>query len=309
VLLVGACSNSPGGSDSASINSEIGGNGGALAPDAPAAGRATGSYDAAGQVAGGSIRGSGHVAAGADSIALFDSGYKIRTARMTVAVRGAENVAAKATEAGDIAVGAGGEVDADNRTSGPQASASLTLRVPPETLPDTLTALSKLGVEKSRTSSTTDVTQKVADVNSRVESAQQSIARLRLLFGHATKIGAIIQLESELNSREADLESLQAQQRSLARQTSMATVSLTLITAPKPATKPVADKDDDNGFVGGLKRGWDGFTGAAAWVAEAVGTVLPFLLLLLVLAVGARWAWPKLPRRTAAPAPAPIPAE
>jgi hypothetical protein len=306
VLLVGACSHSSGNAGSAADRAVIPANGEALAPVPAAPSKATGGYGSALDGAGELSSGGGNRAPSDVDSVLLDSGYKIRTARMTVAIRGAGNVAAKATEAGDIAVGAGGEVDSDNRTTGPHAAASLVLRVPPEALPDTLTALSDLGVEKSRSSTTTDVTQKVADVNSRVESAQQSIARLRVLFAHATKIGAIIQLESELNSREADLESLQAQQRSLARETSMATVTLNLITATKPpAATPKPDKNDDNGFVGGLKRGWDGFTSAAAWVAEAVGTLLPFIALLLVLGFGLRLVWPKLPRRAAPPTPAP----
>src|SRR6201999_993676 len=139
----------------------------------------------------------------------------------------------------DITEQVGGEVDADDRTSGRHATATLQLRVPPASLESVLHELGKLGTEQSRTVSTTDVTQQVADVSSRVISAQQSIARLRTLYGHATKVSDVIEIEGELNTREADLESLEAQQRSLAGETQLATITLRLVTAaaapPPPA--------------------------------------------------------------------------
>jgi hypothetical protein len=306
--MVGACSHSSGSGDSAAGDQLMPAvNGGAMPLPNKAA---VNGYGREQRSAAGVAVAGRHGSPVEASIPLLDDGYKIRTARMTVAVQGARNVSAKATQAGDIAVGAGGEIDADDRTTGPQATASLVLRVPPETLENTLTALSKLGIEQSRSVSTTDVTQKVADVNSRVASAQRSIARLRVLFDHASKIGDIIQLESELNQRESDLESLQAQQRALGRETSMATITLSLITAPKRTAPPKQAHHDNNrtGFVGGLKRGWDGFTRAASWVAQAVGTLLPFLVLLLLIGLGLRLIWPRLAHRTR-PAPAPVPSD
>ena len=88
----------------------------------------------------------------------------------------------------------------------------------------------------------------------------------------------------------------------------MATITLNLFTATKaaPAPKP-KDDDDDSGFVGGVKRGWDGFTGAAAWVAEAVGTLLPFLVLLLLLGIALRVFGARLPRLPRRNTPTPIP--
>jgi hypothetical protein len=234
---------------------------------------------------------------------------KIRTAQLTVAVARAAQVGGVADQAAQITIGVGGEVDADDRTSGPAATAEMQLRVPPAQLRPVLDQLAALGKEKSRSLSTTDVSEKVADVDSRVASARDAIARLRALYSSATKIGEIITVEGELSGREADLESLEAQQRTLARQTAMAVITLTLQTAPKPAVvKPHTSHKHYTGFVGGLRRGWDGFVDAANGVAIAFGTLLPFLVLILALAVGGRFAWRRFPHRTA-PAPAPAPAE
>jgi hypothetical protein len=89
----------------------------------------------------------------------------------------------------------------------------------------------------------------------------------------------------------------------------MATISLDLQTAAKvvapPKPKP---KHHENGFVTALKRGWDGFTAAASWIARAIATLLPFIVLLLVIGFALRILWPRLPHRTRA-APAPTPSE
>lgn len=222
---------------------------------------------------------------------------KIRTAELTVAIRGAERVATKADAAGDIATRAGGEIDADDRTAGASATATLRLRIPPEQLRATLRVLARLGKERSREMSTADVTARVADVDSRVASARGSIARLRALYASAKRVSDVIAVEGELSSRQAELESLEAAQRTLSRQTSMATVTLYLQTADTQATSP----KKRNGFLGGLERGWDGFVAAASWVATAAGTVLPFLVLVLVLGLAARLLGVRLPGRDRGP--------
>lgn len=251
----------------------------------------------------------------ASGVPVVDDGSaKIRTARMTVAVRRHQDVPQQADAADAIALRAGGEIDSDDRTTGTGATASLALRVPPEQLQPVLTALGKLGTERSRSSSTTDVTEQVADVTSRLASSRESIARLRELYTGAHKVADVIAVESELSSREADLESLEAQQRSLAKQTAMASVSLNLETASTHAPPP-KKRPSTAGFVGGLRRGWDGFVAAASWVAAAVGTLLPFLFVLFVLALAARLLGLRVPMRGlgrrgggGAP-PAPVPSE
>jgi hypothetical protein len=272
VLALGACSHE-GGSSSGSASRD-------LAPNAAAAPAKVAGAEAAGGATGST-----------PATLLGDTGVKIRTAELTVDIRGAANVAARADEAEDITARAGGEVDSDDRTTGTYANATLQLRVPPETLSTTLRALSKLGTEKSRQLSTTDVTEKVADVSSRVASAREAIVTLRTLYSRATKVADVIAVESELASREASLESLEAQQRSLARQTALASITLTLAPAPRAKAVVAPAKKHRGGFLGGLGRGWDGFTATAAWLATALGTLLPFLLLLVVLGLAGRFAW------------------
>lgn len=228
---------------------------------------------------------------------------EIRTAEITVAVRGAQHVAQQADEADAIAAREGGEITRDDRSSGKEASATVVLRVPPKALETTLDALAKLGIERSRQLSTVDVTQRVADVASRVASAQAAIAQLRVLYRQASRVSDVIDVERQLASREADLESLQARQRALADETSLATITLQLVTAPKAA--PLHKHDHHRGgFVGGLERGWHGFVAAVSWLAVAFGTLLPFLLVLAAAGIAAWWLRRRLRRHVNAP-PAP----
>ncbi|HEY2297550.1 MAG TPA: DUF4349 domain-containing protein [Jatrophihabitans sp.] len=299
---IGACTASGGGGGSApaanhAAHGAVGGRAGASATPVPSPPRT-----AAGSSAGGTSYGG---RAGFASVEIGTA--KIRIASMTVQVKRDTTVAQQANSAEAITIGAGGEVDADDRSSGPDASATLVLRVPPEQLTATLTQLSKLGDEKSRRLSTQDVTSKVADVNSRVASAQGAIARLRVLYRHARKIADVINIESELAQRESDLESLQAQQRALAAETSTAAITLTLTTPPKIVKKnlpPPVKKHDEGGFLGGLHNGWHAFVTGAKAVATAVGALLPFAVLLLVLGLAARLLWPRIrPTRRTAPTP------
>jgi hypothetical protein len=301
VGLLGACTASEGGGGSAGANAgSVPGPGAVAAPPHAAVKGAP----AGGGSGYGGEKQAGPAGSTDGTLANLDLGEaKIRVANMTVQVKHGESVAGKADAAEAIATAVGGEVDSDDRTSGKYPTATLLLRVPPENLTSVLHQLSVLGVEKSRELSTRDVTSKVADVNSRVASARAAINRLRVLYQHAHKVGNVITIEDELNQRESDLESLQAQSRALAAETTTAAITLALTSPPAPAPKPTPKPihHHRSGFVGGLLDGWHAFTKGVSVLATIIGAVLPFAVLLLVLAVLARLLWPRLrpaPRST-----------
>jgi hypothetical protein len=217
----------------------------------------------------------------------------IRTAEMTVRV---DDVAARARQAQDHARSAGGSVAGDDRSgSGEQARADLVLKVLPGRLDGVLDQLGALGEETQRRSSTENVTEQVADVESRVATMQASIARIRAILSRATRIGDVVSVEGELSRRVTELESLQARQRALAGQVGMATVTLHLVARGGPAAA------DRGAFLGGLQDGWSAFTRTLGWLLAALGAVLPFLLVAVPLLAAARW----YVRRQRRPQPAP----
>ncbi len=203
---------------------------------------------------------------------------------MTVRV---PNVEAQAHSAIQIARSHGGDVLADERAgSADHASAQLTLEVPPASFSEVLDRLAKLGEQVSRKSATDDVTQQVADVNSRLESMRASLDRVRALYATAVSIRDVISIESEVAEREADYESLQAQQRGLTKQAAHSIVHLQLVA--KQVVVAHARKHS-TGVLDKFGRGWDAFVATARWTLGAIGTVLPFLVLFGGIGVVALW--------------------
>jgi hypothetical protein len=194
-----------------------------------------------------------------------------------------------------LATGSGGLVAQEQTTEDPRhrgyGQATLTLRVPPADFGHTLAALGDLGRELDRSRSAEDVTTQVADVDSRVRSAQASVARVRTLLSRATTVGEVVRIESELSERESDLESLQAQQKALAGLTELATVSVILVT-PAHHVAPVHPAHHrELGFVAGLRGGWDAFAAAVTVALTVLGAVLPFLVLVLLIGLPALAVW------------------
>lgn len=223
----------------------------------------------------------------------------VKTADMTVRV---PDVEAQARNAIQIARSHGGDVLADERAgSADHASAQLTLEVAPDSFSGVLDRLAGLGEQVSRKSSTDDVTQQVEDVNSRLVSMRASLDRVRALYAKAVSISDVIGIESEVAKREADYESLQAQQRGLTKQAAHSIVHLQLVA--KQVVVAHARKHS-TGVLDKFGRGWDAFVATARWTLGAIGTVLPFLVLFGGLGLVVLW----LVRRRHASAPASVPA-
>jgi hypothetical protein len=116
-------------------------------------------------------------------------------------------------------------------------------------------------------------------------------------MGRARPPRDVVTLEAELGKRQADLEALQAQQRALADQTALATVTVTLTSSQAPVAA-----EESTGFLAGLKAGWSAFTAALVTGLTVIGAVLPFLVVLVPLALLVRW-WVRRGSRRTAPAP------
>lgn len=83
---------------------------------------------------------------------------------------------------------------------------------------------------------------------------------------------------TEISQRQADLESLQARQRSLARQTAFATVTLRIDGGAPAKRRP-------HGFTGGMAAGWRAFTTFIGGLALVLGWALPFLTIAALISL------------------------
>lgn len=177
----------------------------------------------------------------------------------------------------------GGEPAAPGKPKRP-ASANLKLRIPPGAFESFLARVEKIGTVLERTTTGDDVTDQVVDVRSRIASARKSVERVRILMDRATTLRDVVALESEVSSREAELEALLARQSSLKKRTDLASVTVHLQSTDAPAPPPAPVEKTQQGFTAGLDDGWDAFTGSATALATVLGALLPFAILLLVLA-------------------------
>jgi hypothetical protein len=175
-------------------------------------------------------------------------------------------------------------------SDGGGTTVSITLRVPVNGYNSAMDSLDRIGTITDRKEDTQDVTGQMLDIGSRMKTMAQSIDQVRLLLSKATKISDIIAIESQLSDREADLESLKSQQAGLSDQTSLSTITVVLrgaIVGLKPVVAPVAPAPPAarSGFVGGLANGWDAVRHIGHLVLTVLGTLIPFLPLVFVIAL------------------------
>jgi hypothetical protein len=203
-----------------------------------------------------------------------------------------------------VATGAGGFVASENTQAdrkGMARTSSLVFRVPSASFESTLRELRALGDLEDESTSRQDVTADVVDVQSRVASAKATIGRIQVLLGRAQDLGDVIKLESELSTRQSDLEALEARLSYLSDQAAMSTISLTILS---PTAAP-APKPDTSGFAGGLRSGWDALVTVLVGLATVAGALLPFLGVVLLLGIPGWMAARGINRRRRTDAPAP----
>ncbi|WP_052405571.1 DUF4349 domain-containing protein [Demequina mangrovi] len=187
-----------------------------------------------------------------------------------------EDPIAAADRAASLVEGAGGRVDARSETAATEydgGAAWLTLRIPANGLDSMVDRLRGLGTVDEFSTDSADVTQQVTDLEAQISTLRASTARIEGLLAEASSIRDIITLEDELDSRQSQLESLEARQRGLDDQVSMSTIDLSL------TTEPVVIVDDSpHTFGTGLASGWNGLVAFLGGALVIAGVLLPWLV-------------------------------
>jgi hypothetical protein len=171
--------------------------------------------------------------------------------------------------------------DTSNDRDGRPESSVLVLRVPEPAFDTVMDALTDVGRPTHTERSSEDVTSQLIDVDSRVATQEASLARLQRFLRQATNVEDMIRVESEIAERQAELESLQAQQKYLRDHTTLSTVTVRLRT---PAAAPPSPAQQ-GGFLLGLDRGWDALRWVLLGAATVLGAMLPFLAAVAPLGV------------------------
>jgi hypothetical protein len=222
----------------------------------------------------------------------------IRTAQLTLDV---DDVAARGRQVRTAATAVGGVVVQEQSSDDYSA---ITVRVPVDSMDKLTDDVAGLGKVTDRSAQVSDVTGDVADVDARVRSQQASVDRVRALLGQAQSIGDIVSIESELASREADLDALTSRQAALRDQVAMSTLTVDM-RGPEAPVPPVDQPPAPAGWSAGLAAGWAGLQAVGTAAAAVVGFLLPMLPLVIVV-LGLVWAVRRVVRGRR-PAPAPVP--
>lgn len=221
----------------------------------------------------------------------------IVTGSLTVVVPDAIVAADSATR---IVEAVGGRVD--NRTDqapvdDEPATSWLTVRVPADALTDTLEELSDLGEVRDRSLTRSDVTLEVTDLDARIQALEVSVGRLQALVAQAGSVADLLEAESALTQRQAELDSLRAQRAYLAEQVALSTISLSLLPeATAPAPEP-------GGFWGGVQRGWAALVSVFNQAVVVLGVLLPWIAVAGVVVAAVVLVGRMRPRKPRPPAP------
>jgi hypothetical protein len=238
--------------------------------------------------------GSGAVrSAGLTALPLPGGQAVIFTATLGLRAKDVQATVARATQLAEAAGGyVSGEHASMTQSRHARAMVSIQFKVPAAVYQSTLSALGGLGTKRSETQQAQDVTGTVADVNSRAASAEAAIAQLRTLLTRAGTVNGLLTVQEQINQEEASLEALQSQQRALARETSYATISMTVtgtVTRHAARHHPAGAA----GFLGGLAAGWRALRVVVTGLLTAAGAALPFAIPLGLAALAAvatrRW--------------------
>lgn len=287
-----ACSTSDGSSDAASGES------------APASRSSdSGSGSGADSEAGGGTDGSASGRAGADDGPTTPQMERSVISSGTISLAG-EDMRATRREVQRVVDAKGGEVTdetSETDADGDTAYVRLVVRVPSAEFGETMSALEQVGMLRSSDRGSDDVTTEVIDTGVRVRAQEASLRRVEMLLADARDLKDIIWIESQLTSRQAELDSLKSQQSWLADQTSLSTITVDISRHEVVEDEP---EDEPAGFLAGLEGGTEALGALVTVLTTVLGALLPFAAVALLLGLPV-WL---VVRRRRATAPAQPPA-
>lgn len=203
----------------------------------------------------------------------------IRTGSLTLVV---SDVADAEKEVTALVIDAGGRIDSRDVVGGDGSPfTTLTSRIPADSFDAVLAAISDLGEVTALYENSSDVTLQVIDLDARISTLTDSIARLRELQQQATSVADLVAVETELANRQAELESLQSQRTYLADQVDYSTLTVTL-------TPEIARSTDSPDFINGLINGWFSLLNVAANALTALGFIIPFAIPIVIIVLVVR---------------------
>ena len=275
--LLAACSADDSGSDAVSgdVSSETSSD-----TAGSSSGSSTGSSDAGGSSAD-SADGSSEASSGQDGPTAPELQRSVISSG-TVSLAG-EDVRATRQDVQRVVDAQGGEITDETTETDSEGDTSyvrMVVRVPSRKFGETMSALEQVGVLRSSDRGSDDVTTQVIDNGARVRAQEASLRRVELLLADARDLKDVIWIESQLTSRQAELDSLKSQQSWLADQTSLSTITVDISAHQVVEDEP--EEERPTGFLAGLDGGSKAMGTLFTIVTTMVGALLPFAAVAVV---------------------------
>lgn len=197
----------------------------------------------------------------------------------------------------ELAAAAGGKIDGRSVQSDPDgrtAYVSLTVRIPSGSMDAFLADLDGVATVQSLNQNSQDVTLIVTDYEARISALETSIARFLALGKVARSTQDLIEIESALAERQAQLEQLQSEMRYYSDQIALSTVQVD-IGLPESATDPIPDD-----FWGGIVAGWKGLVAFFTGTLVAFGFAIPWIPVVGAIGWAGWWVARRFGRRRTA---------
>jgi hypothetical protein len=209
--------------------------------------------------------------------------YLVRTGDMALVVeKGA--VPETAARIAGLAAGFNGYVTNSQITvprDGQRPYAMVTVKVPSRSYDQAIARFSELGAVDSLSTATDDVTAKFVDVKARLRHYRAVEARLIGFLAKATTIGEALTVQQKIDSTQLQVEELSAQLKAMRNQVVYGTLSVAVTEPPK---EKVVAGGHENSFVGALGDSGRLIVKGFEVIIIVCGALLPFAILLLVLA-------------------------
>lgn len=160
--------------------------------------------------------------------------------------------------------------------------ANVTIRIPADRFDEFVEQLAEIGDVEYLNINAMDVTTQVRDIDARVAALQTSIERLKDLQSQAGTVTDLVAIESELTTRQAELDSLLSQQAYLKDQVAMSTLSVNIV----PSSETALSLPDVGGaFTSGVQS----LLNFVGFLVSAAVFLLPIALVTLLIVAAITW--------------------
>lgn len=209
----------------------------------------------------------------------------VKTGSLTIQV---DNVDTAEKKARQITEASGGRVDqvGSSNLAGPAPTIDMTLRIPVARFESVMEGLENLGVRMAKQVSVSDVTERLVDMDARMKTMLAQEEVVRNMLRKATSLGDSLTINNDLTRLRGEIESINAQRKSLAGQAAYSTLEVKLT---QRATAIAVASTDPNWFQTSWASAWSAGTGTFRSVVSVLMWLLVFSPIWLATIFGMRW--------------------